>query len=304
MASRIFMELIIEAARPIGAAIRRGKPMATWSGALIGGALGSSCGLVSIAFMPAMIVLAAVTGATLAALLFKRPPSMLGSRATDIEPFRPGAVVRAWAFKSNEFKSMTVLLEQAIYVVRKDSAPWDDVLQKLAQGEDPNLPLGDLIRLDELIRVEMRKLDATEITMVYSVAGRTKRRAMDFQTTDERDELIEALEQHFRTSFTRAERPMHFARAISTPLVPVVVLAVLFGAIAWLSAYWIAHPPRLAIGQTEPNEFEQFLIRAGPGGVILAGAVVMIAPLSWLAIRILCPPRIQVLQVPEGKPRS
>src|SRR5207247_467342 len=101
-------------------------------GALTGGALGTSSGLVIIEIMPFFGLVGAIMGATLAAAFFKRLPAIPGARATDVEPFHVGAVLQTWTFEDGEFKSLVVLLEQALYVVREDSAPWEEVLRKLA----------------------------------------------------------------------------------------------------------------------------------------------------------------------------
>jgi hypothetical protein len=228
----------------LAVSIRMGKPIPTFCGALVGGALGTSSGLVMLELVPATVLLGALTGTFLAAVLFKRSPSILGARATDIDPFHVGAILETWSFETEQFKSLTVLLEQALYVVREDGAPWKQVLQKLAQGEDPDLPLGDLIRLDELERVEMRSPDATEIQIVHSAAGRTKRRGVDFRTTGERDELIAALERYFGKPFSRRECPLDFACSIRVPVVSAVVAGMLFLSVAWLSAHWTAQPLR------------------------------------------------------------
>src|ERR1700723_3300240 len=112
MASHMVTKSIIAAAKPIAASIRKGKPLPTFCGALVGGALGTSSGLVMLELVPAAVLLGALTGATLAAVLFKCSPSILGARATDSEPFRAGAILETWTFETEQFKSLTVLLEQ------------------------------------------------------------------------------------------------------------------------------------------------------------------------------------------------
>jgi hypothetical protein len=156
-APRVVTDLIIAAGKRITAVIRKGKPIPTLFGAFAGAVVGASSALVMIELTPPLVLLGALAGAMLAAVLFKRSPSMLGARATELEPFRAGAVLQVWTFEADDFKSLVVLLDHALYVVREDSAPWEDVLRRLAQGEDPELQLGELIRLDELTRIEMRR---------------------------------------------------------------------------------------------------------------------------------------------------
>jgi hypothetical protein len=185
----------------------------------------------------------------------------------------------------------------------EDSAPWEAVLRKLAEGNDPDLPLGDLIRLDELVCVEMGSPNATEIQIVHAPAGRMRRRGVDFCTTGERDELIAALEGHFGKPLSWTDCPLSFARAIQTPLILAVVASLLFSAIAWLSAYWTAHPPPPPRGKTEQDALVRLLIWAGPDMVLLVGAVPMLAAVTWLVSRILRPPRVQVFQVRDSLER-
>ena len=95
MASRIVTELLLAAARPIVATIRKGKPLATVFGAFVGGALATSSGLVvMIELVPFFVVVGAIMGATLTAALFKRPSSIPGAREADLKPFRLGALLQ------------------------------------------------------------------------------------------------------------------------------------------------------------------------------------------------------------------
>src|SRR5262249_55923369 len=165
------------------------------------------------------------------------------------------------------------LLEQALYVVREDSAPWEEVVRKLSRGEDPELPLGDLIRLDELVRIEMNSPNAKEITFVHMPAGRTKRRTFNFQTTEERDKLIAFLEELIGKTFTRTECPLNFLRAIRTPAILAAIGGVLFSLVAWLSAHWTAHPPPPPRGKAEQDVLVRLLVWAGPERLLLVGAV-------------------------------
>jgi hypothetical protein len=296
MASRIVMNLIVAAARPIGATIRNGKPLPTMCGALLGAVLGANFGLIKPELTVFGVLLGAIVGAGLGAILNKRPPLPLGARADD-EPVSIGAVLQAWTFEAHEFKSLTVLLEHALYVVREDSAPWETVLRKLADGEDPGLPLGDLILLDELVQVEMRNPNATEIQLVHGALGRTKRRGVDFQTIAERDALIASIERIQGKPFDRQELPMETFRSIRPPVILAVIVALLFGGAAYLSAYWTQNPPPPPRGKTEQDFLVRFMIWAGPGTIILAGAALFLATLGWLTFRVLHPPRLQVLQV-------
>jgi hypothetical protein len=190
-----------------------------------------------------------------------------------------------------------VLLEHALYLVREDSAPWEEVVRKLSQGEDPELPLGDLIRLDELVRIEMNSTDSKEITFVHISAGRTKRRAFDFQTTEERDELIAFLEQQIGITFTRRKCPLDSSRVIRTPAILAAIGGILFSLLAWLSAHWTANPPPPPRGEAEQDVLVRLLVWAGPERLLLVGAVVVVATLAWLASRVLWPPRIEVIQM-------
>jgi hypothetical protein len=294
-------EAILAAAKPIVATIRKGRPWPTVVGALAGGALGTSGGYVMLKLMPFFSLVGAIIGATLAAAFFKRPPSIPGARATDVEPFQLGPVLHTWRFEAGEFKSLTVLLENALYTVREDTAPWDEVVRKLALGETPDLPLGDVIRLDELVAVEMRSPSATEIRIVHSTAGRTKRRAIDFQSSDTRDELIEGLESHFGKAFSWAQRSLDRRRTIWPPVVVAVIVGTLFSAVAWLSAHWAAHPPPPPLGKKEQDPLVRLLVWAGSGRLLMVGVVAVLATLAWLAIRLVRPPRVFVMQISDGE---
>jgi hypothetical protein len=296
MASRIVMELIVATAMPIGSVIRKGKRLPTLCGTIAGGMLGLSGGLISIPVAVATVLLGAIGGAALAALLFKRLPS-LPVRTTDIEPFQLGAVLRSWSFEHPDFKSLSVLLERAFYTVCENSAPWNMILQKLNQGEVPDLFMEELIRLDEIIRIEMNNPEATDIQIVHALDGRTRRCSIYFRTLGERDELLTWLERHFGGPFRREERSLEFTRMIRAPLVVATIVAVLFAGVAWLSQYWTDNPPPFPIGKAEPDPLVSFLTKIGPVGVLLIGAAPVLAALVWLSLRLLHPPQVLVLSV-------
>ncbi len=300
MASRIVTKLILAAAEPVVRTIRKGKPLAMVVGALAGGALGACNGLVMVALRPFFGVVGAIVGATVTAALFKRPPSSLGCRASDAQPFRLGAVSQSWTFEDGDFKGLTVLLEHALYVVRQDKAPWDDVLKKLERGEDPDLPLGDLIRVDELTRIEMSNAQSIEVQVFHSPAGRNKRRPVPFRTTDERDKFIAALERHFGKTLSWTQCSLGFPRTIRLPALLAVLTGALFGAVAWLSAYWTSNPPPPPMGKTEQDALVRLLVSVGPNKILLMGACLFAAMLGWLVIRTLRPPQIYVIQISEG----
>jgi len=296
MASRFVTELIIAAAKPVGATIRNGKPLLTIIGAIGGGALGTSSGLIMTELIPAGILIGALAGATMAAFLFQRPASIPGARAAETEPFAIGARLQGWTFASGEFGCLTVLLERALYVVLLDNDAWE-VLRQLDQGIVPSKAEGDLIRLDEVTGVEMKNPGATVIHIVHSVDGRMKRNIAYFQTTEKRDELVGALERHFGKPFRRTQCPIEFSRAIRTPTILAVVVGVIFGAVAWLAANWRAQPPPWPPGSREQSPLVQLLVWAGPSGVLLAGVVAVLPILAWLARRILNPPSLYVLEL-------
>jgi hypothetical protein len=294
------MELIVEVAKPIGAIVRKGKPLPTIFGAIVGGSLGLAAASVSISFTVAAVLIGTITGAALTAVLFRRSPSIAGVRTTDIEPFHVGAVLRSWSFEQGDFKSLAVLLERALYVVHDDSALWAMILGKLEQGDVPDLFLGSLIRLDEILCVEMRGPDVTEIQIVHAPEGKIKRRPIHFRTTAERDELLASLERHFRSSFCRENRSLEFTRILKGPLIVAVIVAAVFAGIAWLSAYWTHNPPPFPRGKAKPDALVSFLIGVGPGSVLLTGAVFLFLVLTWLGLRLLRPPLVIALQIRNG----
>lgn len=300
MASRIVTLLLLEAAKPIVATIRKGKPVASVIGALVGAGLaGFAMYRVEPKLAPLCAAVGAIVGATTGAALFTRPTTSPGARATDLEPFRLGKVLRVATFVQGDFRSVTVLLENALYVVRVDKEPWEPVVERLKHGQDPDLPQGNLIRFDELVRIELASLDALEITLAYRVAGSIKRRLIDVQTTAVRDELVAIMEQQLGHTFARRECPLETSRAIRTPVILTAAVGVFFSLAAWLSAHWIAHPPRPPRGKPKGDELVLLLTWLGPGGVLLVGAVVLLAPLAWLASRVIWPPRIHVIQIQE-----
>lgn len=298
MASKMVMSVILAAAKPIGATIRKGKPFATVVGAFLGAGIAAcSAFVVMLGFVPFFVILGAIIGATVTATVFKQAPSLFGARTTDSEPFSLGAVLQSWMFEDEDFKSLVVLLERSLYVVREDSAPWEEVVQKLSSGEDPDLPLGDLIRLDELVRIEMEGPEAKEIVFVHFSDGKTKRRPCDFGTTEERDELIACLERQIGKSFSRTQQPLGFPRAILTPAILAAIGGIFFSLTAWLSAHWTAHPPLPPRGRTEQDDVVRLLVWAGPERILITGAVVVVAILPWLASRVVWPPQIEVIQI-------
>jgi len=300
MASRIVTHLILEAAKPIVATIRKGKPIAAVVGALVGAVpAGLAVYRVEPALAPICSALAAIAGATIGARLFKRPLTAPGARATDLEPFRLGKVLRVLGFIQGDFRSIVVLLENALYAVRVDEKPVEPILEKLSAGQDPDLSEGDLIRFDELVKIEFAGPDALELTLVYRVNGGAKRRPVDVQTTAARDELVAILEQQLGKTFERRECAQKTSLAIRTPAILSAAVGVFFSLAAWLSAHWIAHPPRPPQGKPKGDELVLLLTWLGSAGVLLIGAIVLLAPLAWLASRILWPPRIHVIQIQD-----
>lgn len=278
--------------------IRKGKPLTAVAGAIIGGTLGTGIGVLMSELRPFGAVLGAIVGASLAAVAFKRPPAILGRKDVGSHT-DPGAVLQTWAFADGDFHSMTALLEHALYVVREDSAPWDEVREKLARGEDPELSGAALIYLDQVERVEMKTADATEIQVVYTVDGRSRRRGIDFQSVLDRDELLALIEQYFGKPFNREQRPMDVARAIRAHVISAVIVATIFGGAACLSAYWTAHPPPPPRGKIDPDPLVRALVAAGPGQLLVVGAVVAVPFFVWLLWRVLRPAQIEVLLVPD-----
>lgn len=231
--------------------------------------------------------------------MFKRPARSAGARATDLEPFRLGKVLQVGQFVQGDFRSITVLLDNALYVVRIDKDPWEPIVQKLTDGLDPELPHGDLIRFDELLRMEVHSPDALDITLVHRPAGRTRQRIVDVQTIAVREELIAYLEQQIGKKFMRRKCPLETSRAIMVPGILAAVGTVLFSLIAWVSAHWKVHPPAFPQGKNKPDELVNFLVSLGPGKILLVGSVAVLAALAWLASRIIWPPMIEVLQVQD-----
>lgn len=108
-----------------------------------------------------------------------------------------------------------------------------------------------------------------------------------------RDDFITSLEECFDASFLRTKRPQERRAAARAPFWICVGIAVLFGAIAGLSSYWIAHPPMPPRGKPQGDELVLFLTGAGPQGVLLAGLVPLIPCLAWLVWRLVRPPMVQ-----------
>ena len=155
MASRIVTKFIVEIGRKAYAIIRRGRLVPTILGTILGGALGGSRALVvAFEFVPALVVLGLIAGATLTAASFQRPLAALGLRAEDSEPFQTGAILQTWKFEPGDADTLIVLFEKALYVVQDDSTPWSEVIDKLSRGVAPELSGECIIRLNDLLGVE------------------------------------------------------------------------------------------------------------------------------------------------------
>ena len=298
MASRIVTKFLVEIGQAGYAIIRRGKRVPTIVGTILGGTLGASSALVvDIEFVPALVVLGLIAGATLTAALFPRPLAALGSRSEDIEPFQPGALLHTWKFEPGDADTLIVLFEKALYVVHDNSTPWSEVIEKLSKGIAPDLAGECFIRLTDLLHVETASAVANQFALVYRSAGRVKRRDAVLATAGERDELLAAVENQLGKSGEWTQRPMSTARAVSVPTVFIGIIVVLSCAIAWLSAYWTANPPPPPRGKAEQDDLVKLLIWAKPLGVILAGAAVTLPFLAWFGFRYYHPPLLRVFLI-------
>jgi hypothetical protein len=289
-------KMTLAIAEPMVARIRNGKPIPIVAGILSGLACGLSTGFAIPELLPFGGLLGAIVGATAGAALFPRPPQPLGKRAPGEESDWLGDIRQDWTYEEDNFKSLAVLLDRAIYVVRDDKAPWDKVRGKLSQGIDPQLPLGDLIRLDGIDHVELRRPDATDPRIVYWKGSRIKRRGIDFESVEARDNFLAALEEQLGVPFVQAEEPMELRRAILTPLICLVVLWGLTIGSMLLSAHWIATPPPPTRGGKQ-DDLVRLLTWAGPQGILLGAALPLVAVTGWFLLRAARPPRIQVLRL-------
>jgi hypothetical protein len=293
----LIWQAMLAIAQAIGAVIRKGKPVPTVFCGLLGAGIGATIGLAMIELITFGVVLGAVVGATAGAGLFPRPELPLGARAPGDEAEPMGTVLQHWTYELLENKSLTVLMERAVYVAPGDTMPWANVLEKLRQGTDPDVASGALIRLDEIEKLELRKPNATDPQIAYRAVSRTKRITVKFQSNADRDEFLVSLERQLGGEFVTTEEPMETRRAIFTPLVVLLVLILLTGATAWLSAYWIENPPPPLKKTGKQDEVVALLTRAGPLGVIYTGGVPIVIAGFWLALRAAWPPRLQILRL-------
>jgi hypothetical protein len=300
MASRLVAGLIAKGVFKMLEVIRKGRIVPTILGGIVGGGIGACSGFLFLAIMPAMTALGIFGGATMAAAIFPSPKAPPGARETDLEPFKLGQIIQTWSFQQGEHGCLTVGLNNALYVVSGEKIPYEDVLRLLAAGEDPDLANADLIRLDELDRIEMAKPDSTELTFIHSVGGRTKQRIANFLTKEDRDQMIFVLREILKKPLSWTEHSYDLARAMRTPVILATVLAVFFSAVACLSAFWRANPPAPPVGKPGPDPLVKFLTDAGPRGVLLVGVLVVMLAVGWLAVRVVRPPRYQIMAIRDG----
>jgi hypothetical protein len=302
MTSNFITNLFVELGRAVYEIIRKGRRISTIVGAIVGGCIGAtSARVVDIEFVPALVALGLIVGATLTAAIFRRPQAALGSRSEDPEPFQPGAMLHTWKFEPGDADTLIVLFEKAVYVVQNDNAPWSEVIEKLSRGIAPDLAGECFIRLADLLRVEMVGASASQFTLIYRSAGRIKRRDTVLTTAGERDELLAAVETQLGRSCEWTERPMGLARAVSVPAVFIGIIVVLSCAIAWLAAYWTANPPPPPRGKAEQDDLVKLLIWTKPRGVILAGAAATVPFLAWFGFRYYHPPLLRVFLIAPDK---
>jgi hypothetical protein len=294
--SKLGWKVVMGIAEPIVGVIRGGKPIPTTAGAILGAALGTTAGLAMIELLPPGALLGAILGATAGAGLFQLPPRALGERRMGEKPKSMGGIRHCWTFQWNEFKSVTVLMDRAVYVVRHDKAPWDKVREKLESGIDPGLPLGDLIRIEEIERVEFRGAYATELQVVYRVGSRIKRRGIDFMSVEEREGFLYGLEGILGGSFQRTEERVDRRRAMRAPVIVLLILAAVTVAGMLLSWYWITNPPA-PLRTGKQDDLVRLLSWSGPQGVLLAFGIPLLISAFWLVLRVARPPRILVLRL-------
>jgi hypothetical protein len=308
MASRLVAKLIIECAKPVARCVQQGETLPTLVGGLAGGALGACAAFAQRVLLAPGILLGATVGAAFAATIFKRRRPTLGDQSPVVEQLRVGRVVQAWPLKgfsliTGEFKSLTVLLERALYMVRDNDAPWDDVLRKLAEERYSDVPSGDLIRLDDIAFFETGLLDSNSISVFYATADGLRKRLMFLRRTNGGDQLIAGIEQLMGKPFLREQRPVTLSRAIRAPLIWATGIALVFMAIAWVSAAWTANPPPNPVGKAERDPLVDLMIRVGPGPVLLAGPVTLLPFVVWLGYRAWQPPLVCIILAPRGATR-
>ncbi len=207
-----------------------------------------------------------------------------------------GGVCQWWTLELGDFKTMTVLMDRAVYVVAEKSAPWDEVRESLSSGMDPGLRLGVLIRLRDIERLELRERDGNVVDIAYWLHGRLKRRCAQFESLDDQDSFLAAMERQLGSPLVRQQTPMDVRRAIMMPAVLLIILSVLTVGGMLLSSHWIAHPPVPLRETGKQDELVQFLTWAKPAGILLAGGVPCMIVGAWLLFRALRPPEIVVLK--------
>lgn len=280
-------------AEAITACIRDGRPLPIIVGALVGACVGAAGGLITIYLLGPLMLIGAVAGATVGASLFKKPVRALVDQESAHQ--EAGRVCKYWTYQDANFRSITVLMERAIYVARDDKASWTHVLGRLEQGADPALPLGDLVWLDQFAGVEVAKREETEVILVYRRKDRVRRRPLQFPTKQHRDDFFTVLEQQLGGRLERRDCCFDPARATRVPLILLLLAILAVAGVAYLAGYWTAFPPPPPFGQAEQDSLVRTLVSAGPIGVVLAGTIPCLLIAAWLVLRFVRPPRFQYL---------
>lgn len=284
MASRIVTELIVEAAKPIAAHIKAGKPIPTILGAVAGAGVGGSLGnLLNESLIAFGALLGALLGAAASASVFPRPASPYG--ANDPSHRTPGNV-RGWWFGvvgEDQFL-LSVLLDRAIFRAPVRSTDQGQrLVDRFREGEVPRPEESHMVYLEDFESLEWWPR-TTSLELASRLGEIEKTTELLFVDVRQCNEFITALETCFDAPFVRTERPLGMWRALQIPLWTCLGLAALFGAVAGLSAYWIAHPPPKA------DKLALFLMRTGPVQILLATLVPCIPIVAWLVWRLIRPP--------------
>lgn len=272
--------------------IRKGQPIALLGGALVGALAGGLAGLINSLLIGPFGVLCALLGAAVAGWLFPRPPRMIAPIDERNSGHACGNIEQLWCCRFGDSRAITVLMENAIYTACKEGLQLQEVVDPLVQGVDPGLPGAALIPLRHFESIEFFRSDDQEIVLLSRLGNRLRRSHLAFATLRDRREFLSAIQRRLRLRLVCDHVEVGFGRAIAIPGLCFLLLAMVFGGLAWLAAYWQAFPPPNPIGQATPAAFVFLLTWAGPVNVLLVAAPLIIAAGMWLAVRGACRPRI------------
>lgn len=267
----------------------RGRLIPVLFGALTGAALGSSLGLIHQTLFPFGAVFGAILGAALLGVLFPRAE-------TQREDVQIGKAIELVTYVNYDATHLVAVTETLLYYrifSDEEESLASQAVKALQRGIDPGLDFSIQVPLSTLQAIELR--DNGTVARFEFGEGMPSNATIEFDSSDNSANIIRAIERALGVEFSRVQTTMPIPRALRWPVVLLAIQLLVTMGVAVLSAYWIANPPRLPVGKSEPDPLVATLTSLGPLQTLLYGLVICTPLTFWLLKRAFFPPQVTIL---------